>query len=170
MRRITLALASGVLAVVPLAAATVTVAAPTGHSPHQISLSGSVAGGITAIDFGQALTYVFTETSGIKEPTSEDIVLTDVTGADLTSTTCVLPSGTAIHPDVIVGGTRAPAAQALNGLSFCEPGFLHRSDAASMVVDLTVTSGSGDISATACLINEANGEEGACHTIAVRHE
>lgn len=170
MRRLSLALVSGALALVALTAAT--AAAPTKlaqSSPHQITLSGSVAGGIAAADFGQALTFVLTESDGIKEPTSEDIVLTDVTGAALTSTTCVLPNGNAIFPDVIVGAPRAAAAQGLNGLSFCEPGFLHRGDVASMVVGLTVNSGS-DISAKACLVNEANAEVGACHTIVVRHE
>jgi len=174
MRRITLGLVAGTLAVVPMAAATVTLAGPTSQvkdgSPHQFTLSGSVAGGIVAADFGQPLTFVLTEHDGAKEPAFEDIILTGLVGGDLTASTCVLPSGSAINPDVVVGAPRALAAAGLDGLSFCEPGELHRGDIASMVANVTVNGSSDHIAASACLLNENTGEVGACHTILVSRE
>jgi len=170
MRRIRVWMAGIVLAVLPMSVVTSTVAAPTNgpHGHNQLTLSSSVAGGIQAAEFSDPVTFVFSERNWTHQTLAEDIVLTELAGADLTASICVLPSGNAIHPDVLVGAPRTRAGAAdIAIISSCEPGELTRGDAASFVLTTTVGNGSADISARACLVNESDGSVGPCQTVSV---
>lgn len=143
-------LASLLAAMVTSASAT---ASPTAAGPGFV-LQGSVAGGIKIIQTGQTLTFVFTETNKAPGSAPEDLMITEVTNAEVVGNPpCVLPDGTAIFSDT-------PS---------CEPGFVKTGQSASIVITTNVTGGSGmDASVRLCLDNENTGVIGPCKTVSVK--
>jgi hypothetical protein len=127
--------------------ATASPAAPT------FVLHGRAVGGITLIQTGQTLTFVFRETNKGPGSAPEDLALIKVRHATVSAITCVLPNGHAINPD----GT------------FCEPGRLSRGQSASSVITTSVTGSSGAVvSARLCLDNEHTGVQGPCKKVSVK--
>ena len=117
------------------------------------TLKSSISGGITTVQTGQTLTFVFTETNQSTHAASRDIVITKVTKASVTALTCVDPSGFAFNPDGY----------------FCEPGLLQPGQQVSSVLTTTVTGASGAVaSARACLFNEKTGVYTQCRTRSVK--
>ena len=124
------------------------------HLPA-FALAGSIAGGITSIQAGQTLVFVFTETNRSNAGAVEDLHLTHVANENIIGgTTCVPPGGHAINPD---------------GPNYCEPGLVKPGQHASFVIATTVTGASGaTATARVCLSNESTGAIGPCKTASVR--
>ena len=117
-------------------------------------LKGTAAGGIKVIQTGRTLTFVFTETNKGPESAPEDLMITEVTNAEVIGNPpCVLPNGVAINSDT-------PS---------CEPGFVKPGQSASIVITTNVTGGSGmAASVRLCLDNESTGVIAPCKTVSVK--
>ena len=145
----------GAAAVVGALLATVTSAsaAPSRFTATTttFTLKGSIAGGITTIQSGQTLTYVFTEVNQTTKGAYEDLGLVHTANVSLVDMTCVF-RGAAFNADT----------------PFCEPGLVKPGQRASMVATTTVTGASGAAaSARVCLLNEKTGAKGPCKTLSV---
>jgi hypothetical protein len=151
MRRIVLALAASAAIVVSFALATAGTSAAPGPSAHGFTVTGSVAGGIKSAEFGQPLTFVFSEKNTGSTAESEDLVLESLTHASLVSIGCVQPNGAEFNADG----------------NDCEPGFLSHGKGASAVYNANITGTSGNVTARLCLSNEGTGVVGPCETLTV---
>jgi len=153
MRRLVALLGFVVLAC--LVAATVTSASATASpaTGPTFVLHGAAARGIKVIQTGRTLTFVFTETNKGPESAPEDLMITEVTNAEIVGNPpCVLPNGVAINSDT-------PS---------CEPGFVKPGQSASIVITTNVIGGSGmDASVRLCLDNENTGLIAPCKTVPV---
>src|SRR5947209_3703847 len=126
-------------------------ASPAGAAGPTFVLQGTAAGGIKIIQTGQTLTFVFTETNKGPGSAPEDLMITDVTNAEVVGNPpCVLPNGFAINSDT-------PS---------CEPGFVKTGQSASIVITTNVTGGSGLV--RLCLDNESTGVIAPCKTVSVK--
>jgi hypothetical protein len=150
MRRIILALGAGAAIIVSFVMANGAAAAPV-ITAHGFSLNGSVAGGVKSAEFGQPLTFIFTEKNVGTTAQSEDLVLESISNASVVSVGCVLPGGAQINPDA----------------QDCEPGFLSHGKVASSVINATVSGSTGTVAARLCLSNEGTGVVGPCMTLTV---
>jgi hypothetical protein len=146
-------LGAAAVAAAVLTTVTSAFATPSGPAAARATFAvrGNIAGGITTIQTGQTLTYVFTEVNRTTAGAIEDLHLTRVNNVSVTAMTCVVPGGSAIDPD-------SP---------FCEPGLVNPGERAAMVVTTTVTGDSGTASARVCLTNEDTGATGPCKTVSV---
>jgi hypothetical protein len=137
-----------------IAAQAVMSAAPSQAAGATFVLKGSAVGGVKSIQTDQTLTFLFTETNTGLTSAPEDLVLTNLTHANVTGgPTCVLPNGSAINPD----GTS------------CEPGEVSPGQHASSVITTNVTGVSGEsVSARLCLDNENTGLMAPCKTVSVK--
>jgi hypothetical protein len=151
MRRIVLALAAGAAIILSFALATSGTSAAPAPSAHGFTITGSVAGGVKAAEFGQPLTFVFSEKNTGSTAQSEDLVLESLTHASLVSIGCVQSGGAEFNPDG----------------NDCEPGFLSHGQSASAVFNATITGTSGNATARVCLSNEGTGTVGPCQTLTV---
>ncbi|MGA7988542.1 MAG: hypothetical protein WCB51_09115 [Candidatus Dormiibacterota bacterium] len=151
MRRIVLALAAGAAVIVSFALATHGTSAAPAPSAHGFTMTGSVAGGVKSAEFGQPLTFIYTEKNTGSTAQSEDLVLESLTHASLVSIGCVQGGGAQFNPDG----------------QDCEPGFLSRGRSASAVFNATITGTSGNVTARVCLSNEGTGVVGPCQTLTV---
>jgi hypothetical protein len=151
MRRIVLALAASAAIILSFALATSGTSAAPAPSAHGFTITGSVAGGVTSAEFGQPLTFVYSEKNTGSTAQSEDLVLESLTHASLVSIGCVPPGGAEINPDG----------------NDCEPGFLSHGQSASAVFNATITGTSGTVAARVCLSNEGTGIVGPCQTLTV---
>jgi len=144
----------GFAALAGLLAAAVTSASPASAAEPTFVLKGAAVGGIKIIQTCQTLTFVFTETNKGPGSAPEDLMITEVTNAEVVGNPpCVLPNGFAINSDT-------PS---------CEPGFVKTGQSASIVITTNVTGGSGtDASVRLCLDNESTGVIAPCKTVSVK--
>jgi hypothetical protein len=151
MRRTVLALSASVAIVLSFAIASASSSAAPAPSAHGFTLTGVVAGGVTSAEFGQPLTFVFSEKNTGTTSQTVDLVLESLSHATLASIGCVEPGGAEINPDG----------------QDCEPGFLSHTQTASIVLNTTITGTSGNVAARLCLSNEGTGVVGPCETLTV---
>ena len=149
IRRVIVIVTLGAAAfVVAILTATSASAATTGS----FALKASVAGGITTIQSGQTLTFVFTEINQPTKGANEDLGLVRMANVSVADMVCVLPGGAAINPDT----------------PFCEPGLVKPGQHAAMVLTTTVTGAPGAAAkARVCLVNEATNRRGPCMRLSV---
>jgi hypothetical protein len=152
-RRLVAILGAALVAGLLIVAETGASAAPSQAAGPAFALKGSAVGGIKIIQTGQTLTFLFTETNNGSASAPEDLVLTNLTNANVTGLTCVLPNGFAINPDGF----------------WCEPGEVSPGQSASSVITTNVTGLSGEsVSARLCLDNENTGLMAPCKTVSVK--
>lgn len=144
-----------VLAAAAMATALPIVAAPlvvSAAGTANVSITGTVSGGVKVAQTGDRLTFTFTERNNAAPAKAIDLDLVSVSHAALRSLSCVLPNGSTFNPDG----------------NLCEPGFLKAGQSASSVATVKVTGASGStVSVKTCVSNERTGAVGPCKTLSV---